>query len=207
MLNDNSLNYRCLLLIYKLFLVFIYLQFSLKDSYIVDNGRIGIWVWIGRKSSGKERQEAMRNALGFLQAKGYDERQQSAIKVTRVIDGSEPVEFRALFNRWPETNEQKGLGRSHSSNSVAKTVQARFDASILHANHQLAAESQMFDDGKDFKEIWFVQNFNLTKMNETKFGEFHSGDCYIVHYQYKINNTEKHILYYWIVIQILEFNL
>ncbi len=37
-----------------------------KDSYIVDNGRAGIWVWIGKRSSPKERQEAMRNALvGF----------------------------------------------------------------------------------------------------------------------------------------------
>ena len=141
----------------------------------------------------------MRNALGFLQAKGYDERQQSAIKVARVIDGCEPVEFRALFNRWPEPNEQKGLGRSHSASSIAKTAQARFDASILHSNHQLAAESQMFDDGKGLKEIWFIQNFNLHKMNETKHGEFHSGDCYIVHYQYKLNNVDKHILYYWIV--------
>lgn len=34
-----------------------------KDSFIVDNGKAGIWVWIGRKSSQKERQEAMRNAL------------------------------------------------------------------------------------------------------------------------------------------------
>jgi hypothetical protein len=35
----------------------------LKDSFIIDNGKAGIWVWIGKKSSQKERQEAMRNAL------------------------------------------------------------------------------------------------------------------------------------------------
>jgi hypothetical protein len=29
----------------------------------VDNGKNGIWVWIGKKSSPKERTEAMRNAL------------------------------------------------------------------------------------------------------------------------------------------------
>lgn len=38
----------------------------LKDSFIVDNGKAGIWVWIGKKSSQKERQEAMRNALVCL---------------------------------------------------------------------------------------------------------------------------------------------
>ena len=34
-----------------------------KDSFIIDNGRLGIYVWSGRKCYPKERQEAMRNAL------------------------------------------------------------------------------------------------------------------------------------------------
>lgn len=56
----------------------------------------------------------------------------------------------------------------------------------------------MVDDGKGVKQIWYVQNFDIQKLEETKFGEFHSGDCYIVHYKYMLNNCEKHILYYWI---------
>ena len=35
-----------------------------KDSFIVDNGSFGIWVWVGKKASPKERTEAMRNAQG-----------------------------------------------------------------------------------------------------------------------------------------------
>lgn len=46
----------------KIFLNF-YLLPLIKDSFIIDNGKAGIWVWIGRKSGIKERQEAMRNAL------------------------------------------------------------------------------------------------------------------------------------------------
>lgn len=34
-----------------------------EDVFIIDNGKAGIWVWIGKKSSKKERQEAIRNAL------------------------------------------------------------------------------------------------------------------------------------------------
>lgn len=188
----------------------------------MDNGKHGIWVWIGRKSSQKERQEAMRNALvlinvknfiyfelffryfqGFLQAKGYDEKQQNAIKVTRVIDGGEPIEFKALFNQWPELNESKGLGRTFCVNSIAKTLQSKFDASVLHSNHQIAAESQMVDDGKGFKQIWFVSNFNIHELDPSKYSEFHTGDCYIIHYKYKLDNIEKHILYYWIVSEFL----
>jgi hypothetical protein len=34
-----------------------------EDSFIIDNGKSGIYVWSGRKCNTKERQEAMRNAL------------------------------------------------------------------------------------------------------------------------------------------------
>lgn len=36
---------------------------------------------------------------------------------------------------------------------VAKTVQTKFDASTLHNNTALAAESQMFDDGTGKVEV------------------------------------------------------
>ena len=34
------------------------------------NGDFGIWVWIGKRASEGERREAMRNAQGFIKAKG-----------------------------------------------------------------------------------------------------------------------------------------
>ncbi len=47
------------------------LQSDLKpeDSFIVDNGNAGIWVWVGKKASQQERTEAMRNAQGFIKKK------------------------------------------------------------------------------------------------------------------------------------------
>ena len=41
-----------------------------NDAFIVDNGQLGIWVWIGKKASKQERAEAMRNAQGFIEKKG-----------------------------------------------------------------------------------------------------------------------------------------
>lgn len=35
-------------------------------------------------------------------------------------------------------------------------------------------------------------------MPESKYGQFNSGDCYIVKYTYSVNNKENYILYYWI---------
>ena len=134
-----------------------------------------------------------------MQAKGYDEKQQNSIKITRVIDGCEPVEFRALFNRWSDSNEQKGLGKAHSINKIAKTVTTNFDAGLLHTNHKLAAESQMIDAGNGFKQIWYIKNFDIHELNEQSYGKFQNKCCYIIHYAYQLGYSKKNILYYWIV--------
>ena len=69
-----------------------------QDSFIIDNGLAGAWVWIGKKASSKEKQEAMRNAVGFLKKKDYP----SDTKVTRVVEGAEPSDFKCLFRDWPQ---------------------------------------------------------------------------------------------------------
>ena len=41
-----------------------------NDSFIVDNGLLGIWVWIGKRATKQERTEAMANAQKFIKDKG-----------------------------------------------------------------------------------------------------------------------------------------
>lgn len=81
----------------------------LKDSFIVDNGANGIWVWIGRLASAKERVEAIRNAHGFIVKKSYP----SHTHISRVVEGGEPTEFKALFLSWLE----KDLVSNKSTNN------------------------------------------------------------------------------------------
>lgn len=85
-----------------------------QDSFIIDNGMAGIWVWVGKKASHKERTEAMRNAQGFIKKKNYPNHTQ----VTRVIDGGEPQEFKSLFNSWATPGASKGLGKTHSVGKI-----------------------------------------------------------------------------------------
>lgn len=55
----------------------------------------------------------------------------------------------------------------------AKTIQTKFDASTLHSNHQLAAETQMFDDGSGRVEVCttfigdYFNGFNFQKKPES----------------------------------------
>lgn len=48
-----------------------FLECLVQDSFIIDNGSDGIWVWVGKKATKKEREEALRNAQGFITKKGY----------------------------------------------------------------------------------------------------------------------------------------
>lgn len=161
------------------------------DSFIIDNGLAGAWVWIGKKASVKEKKEAMRNAVGFLKKKEYP----SDTKVTRVVEGSEPTDFMCLFRDWPQPVP---TGKVYSRSRIAKTVQTKFDANTLHNNRALAAETQMVDDGTGTVEVWRVEDFDLKPLDKSRYGEFFGGDCYVILYTYKLHGNNNFIIYYWL---------
>lgn len=165
-----------------------------EDSFIIDNGSKGIWVWIGRKASSKERVEAMRNAQGYVTKKGYP----SNTLVTRVVDGGEPIEFKALFSSWKERNQTTGMGKQSTVGKIATTVNNKFDASTLHEKPKLAAESQLVDDGTGELTVYRVEKFQLVPVPDKLQGVFFSGDCYVVKYTYLTGGTEKYLIYYWL---------
>ena len=161
----------------------------------MDNGDQGVWAWIGKRASPKERIEAMRNAQGFIRKKTYP----ANTPVTRVIDGGEPEEFKSLFFRWKNKNETVGLGRQNSNGrGIAQTVHTVFDASALHEQPAMAAKSQMLDDGSGIKEVFKVHNFKLVDVPKDKHGSFFEHDCYVI--RYTSTGPREHILvYYWLV--------
>lgn len=81
----------------------------LQDVFIVDQENNGIWVWVGKRVSEKEKSEALRNARGFVKKKKYH----SNTRVARVVEGLEPIEFKVLFKFW-KTELPKGKGTTFS---------------------------------------------------------------------------------------------
>lgn len=165
-----------------------------QDSYIVDNAEAGIWVWVGKKASHKERTEAMRNAQGFIKKKGYPH----CTQVARVVEGGEPTEFKCLFRSWNETNHLVGVGKAHSATKIAKTVQTKFDASALQSNPSLAAQIQVVDDGTGKKEVFRVKNLELVPVDAREHGRFFSSGCYVIAYVYESGTKEECIIYSWL---------
>jgi len=66
------------------------------DAYIIDGNQLGIWVWLGRKSSATERKEAFAVGHKFIEENGLPKYTQ----VAKVNMGGEPEEFRSLFINW-----------------------------------------------------------------------------------------------------------
>ncbi|KAJ8319925.1 hypothetical protein KUTeg_001512 [Tegillarca granosa] len=157
-----------------------YKDLNPADAFIIDNGGRAIWTWIGKKASKKERSEAMRNALGFIKKKGLD----ASTPVSSVIDGGEPTDFKCLFKDWPIP---KSSGQVYTKNKIA----------TLHENKQLAAETQMYDDGTGTSQVWRIDSFDLVPVPAPEIGKFYAGDCYLILYTYLVNNKERHVIYYW----------
>ena len=70
-----------------------YSELQEDDAFIVEAGELGVWVWLGRKSTQLERTGAMEVGEGFIRERNLP----SHTKLTRVIMGGEPEEFKYLF--------------------------------------------------------------------------------------------------------------
>ncbi|KAF6215173.1 hypothetical protein GE061_009924 [Apolygus lucorum] len=166
------------------------------DSYIIDNGPHHIWVWVGRNASSKERVEAMRNAHGFLKKKNYP----SSTRVTRVVDGGEPIEFKVLFTSWRDDERIKSSHTPSIKNgngNNAKHVPLKIDAAVLHSDLKLAAQEQLLDDGTGTLRIWKVGATSLVELPPKRKNVLYSGESYVLKYSYTHSGRESSILYYW----------
>jgi len=164
-----------------------------EDSFVIDNGPHHIWVWIGKRASQKERIEAMRNAHGFVKKKGYP----SHTQVSRVVDGGEPMEFKALFNSWVDREVTKPLVRTTSSFGLTPTNFEKLDGSLLHSSPQIAAQEQLLDNGSGVATIWRLHDSKVSEVNEAIQNVFFSKESYIVSYSYKVDGVNKRAAYLW----------
>merc|ERR1719244_349516 len=141
------------------------------------------------KASEGERREAMRNAQGFIKAKGL----KPETNITRVIDGGEPSEFKTLFKRWKDAGEVTNFSRQTSAGpgrGIARTVQTKFDAKTLHENPKVAASTGMVDDGSGVIEVFRVEMFDLIPVEKDQHGIFFSGDCFVIYYWLGANSSQ-----------------
>ncbi|TSK92916.1 Villin-1 [Bagarius yarrelli] len=164
-----------------------------EDCYLLDQGGIRIFIWKGRKSSKRERSEALEKAEAYKKAKGYP----PSTYVETVNDGSESSVFKQLFQKWTVKGQTVGLGTTHTTGKIAKVEQIKFDATSMHARPDIAAQQKMVDDGSGEAEVWRIQDNDLVSVDRKWLGHFYGGDCYLILYKYEVNGKLHYILYIW----------
>ncbi|XP_059054982.1 gelsolin-like [Achroia grisella] len=75
-------------------------QLKKQDVYILDTISGGVYVWVGKQSSEREKTEALTKAQQVITSKSYP----SWVKVTRIPQGTEPAIFKQYFATWRDVN-------------------------------------------------------------------------------------------------------
>ena len=162
-----------------------------NDCFILDTGSAGIFVWVGKKSTGEEKAQSMKRATDFLKTKGYP----NWTPVTRLAEGGETPLFKQNFYQWPEAN-LTALGGIGAAGKKKAFVKKTFNASNLHQAGK-REEQQLVDDGTGKIEIWRIENFEMAPVPKEQYGHFFGGDSYVLLYTYLRNDKECHIIYFW----------
>uniref|UniRef100_A0A8C5HXF9 Advillin-like n=1 Tax=Gouania willdenowi TaxID=441366 RepID=A0A8C5HXF9_GOUWI len=164
-----------------------------EDCYILDQGGVKIFIWKGKNANKAERQGAMAKALEFIKLKNYP----VTTNVEMVNDGAESALFKQLFQRWTVKDQTQGLGRGTAKGKVAHITQEKFNAALMHAMPDVAAQQRMVDDGTGQVEVWRVENLELVPVDPKWYGYFFGGDCYLILYTYLVSNKMCYLLYIW----------
>ncbi|XP_074648526.1 advillin-like [Tubulanus polymorphus] len=161
------------------------------DCFILEAGRAGLFVWVGKGCTDYEKKSAWSRALGFLEEKGYP----NWTKVTRVVEEGETPLFKQCFTGWRDKNVVNGFGSAQKSN-IAKVKREKFNATKMHTV-SVEEKQRLPDDGTGRLQIWRVENFNLVAVPEEMYGIFFGGDSYVVLYTYTRSGKEENIIYFW----------
>ena len=96
-----------------------YEQMEPSQTYIVDQGGLGLFVRVGSHVSKEQKLQNLKVAVNYLRSKKYPDYTQ----VTMVTQGSEIPLFKQLFVNWP----QKGLNTTQKTYNVGRGVGKSFD--------------------------------------------------------------------------------
>eukprot|EP00658_Telonema_sp_P-2_P032645 TRINITY_DN24122_c0_g1_i1.p1 TRINITY_DN24122_c0_g1~~TRINITY_DN24122_c0_g1_i1.p1 ORF type:complete len:1567 (+),score=377.28 TRINITY_DN24122_c0_g1_i1:130-4830(+) len=145
------------------------------DSYVLNCGD-AMFVWLGDECTFQERQMAVQVAKGLFERDGHP----SWMKLTRVLQGSEPAEFCKHFVEWdpppvPSSKEPKP---------------AKVDFEALHAAG--GAVAQVDTSGE--VRVWrVVSAHELEEVSEEEVGCFFTNDIYFVAH----TGVASLAVYYW----------
>ena len=121
----------------------------------------------------------------------------STISIQKVYENSESQSFVKDFAIW----QVKDFASLVSDRAVTpdSSINPRRQslASIADILVSPAPEVSAVPEGGDVK-MWRIENFKLTPIPEKKYGNFYSGDSYMIQYKVPSDRSEEHMIYFWL---------
>uniref|UniRef100_A0A8C5FUS1 Scinderin like a n=1 Tax=Gadus morhua TaxID=8049 RepID=A0A8C5FUS1_GADMO len=166
----------------------------LTECYLLDNqADKKLFVWKGPSANAAERNAAMNAAQQYIKQKNYPMHTQIQI----LPGGGESTLFKQFFCDWKAKYDTTGPGEAYTIGSIAVVEQIPFDATALHNNQAMAAQHNMVDDGSGEVKIWRVEEGEKVAVEQSSYGQFFGGDCYLILYSYSLGGRRQHIIYIW----------
>lgn len=146
--------------------------------FLLDRAGAGVWAWVGKDASSKERMEAVRNARGFVKKKGYS----PDVLVARALENHEPKELRSMLRGWGEPAIRPLM------------LPTNFEPEYMSERPRTAAECQLVDDGSGSRVLWTVtRDRSLVEVMESR-GIFYAEACYVMKYKYGYGRKSRSIV-------------
>ena len=157
-----------------------------------------VYAWTSMKAPSAYRKATLKKANDIY----ADRRTQFWISpVYHEWAGSEQIMFRERFYDWnsvpiavqaPTRPKTTAPGQT-SAQAIEKV---RYDVAGMYAQ-KAEKEDLVIDDGNGGVKIFLVEEFKRVPIPQEGFGEFYSGDSYIIVYAYVWKNKDCHVIYYW----------
>ena len=172
---------------------------SSDDMFILDTGT-AIYVWTGKQASRNEKSQAFVIANSFLTKNDRP----LWTPVSLVIDQGETAEFKSYFFAWEPLAKPRDWSQPASSGIAKAVEQKEIDVTSLASGasatqSRLRSQSLQVDDGSGKTEVWRIENMEKVEVPDDQFGQFYSGDSYIVLYTYRPEGKSRdaYMLYFW----------
>ena len=121
----------------------------------------------------------MHYGASFIKEKGYP----LSTQLVRVIDGAEPVAFKALFQAWLDVGEVENVfihrKKGYEAPEETKIEDLAAQMKVIAKREQ----DNLLDDGRGDVQIWRVENFEMAPVDPNTYGQFYAGDSYLLFYK------------------------
>ncbi|EFA79075.1 villin [Heterostelium album PN500] len=167
-----------------------------KFVYVIDC-QTEVFIWIGKESSLPQRKMGYKVALALIAQKD----RLPWTKITRINEFGESNLYKEKFANYPGMLPISTTKMEIKANVALVKPEHTLEV-LVNRLHKMAVDNEKIftsatDTGSRIK-VWKIEDFEKIDHPNNLYGQFFSGDSYIVLYTYMLNNKEAHVIYYYL---------